>query len=246
MSGHADRAAAWLYHGLWGILTSWFKVPAEPPALPLHAAGPAPESFRPSPNFLRYLKFQFWFFLFAMDIGILAGWVALTIAAPIVGAILALPMLALAVVPDIFAYIALHLRYDSTWYVLSDRAMRIRRGIWTIHETTITFENVQNVTVRQGPIQRHFGIADLVVQTAGGGASHGKDKKHTPSHVGLLEGLADAPRIRDLILAKVRRSRGAGLGDEHPEHAPAVRGNWTPEHVAVLREIKELVSARPG
>ena len=43
-----------------------------------------------------------------------------------------------------------------------------------MHETTISFENVQNVEVRQGPLQRYFGIADVVVQTAGGGARHSK------------------------------------------------------------------------
>ena len=64
---------------------------------------------------------------------------------------------------------AMHLRYDTTWYVLTNRSLRIRRGIWMIHETTITYENVQNVSVNQGPLQRIFGIADVLVQTAGGG-----------------------------------------------------------------------------
>ena len=78
------------------------------------------------------------------------------------------------VAPDVIAYVAIHLRYDTTWYVLTDRSLRIRRGIWIIHETTISFENVQNVEVRQGPLQRYFGIADVIVQTAGGGARHSK------------------------------------------------------------------------
>ena len=66
------------------------------------------------------------------------------------GVVLALPFLALMVLPDIFAYVGIHLRYDTTWYVLTDRSLRIRRGIMTIHETTISFENVQNVEVRRG------------------------------------------------------------------------------------------------
>ena len=48
---------------------------------------------------------------------------------------------------------------------------RIRRGIWIIHETTITFENVQNVVVQQGPLQRWYGIANVLIETAGGGGS---------------------------------------------------------------------------
>ena len=68
-------------------------------------------------------------------------------------------------------YVALHLRYDTTWYVVTDRSLRIRRGIWVIEETTITFENVQNVSITQGPLERAFGIATLVVDTAAAAAN---------------------------------------------------------------------------
>ena len=106
------------------------------------------------------------------------------------GVVLALPFLALMFLPDIFAYVGIHLRYDTTWYVLTDRSLRIRRGIMTIHETTISFENVQNVEVTQGPLQRYFGIADVLVTTAGGGvASHGKGQTSSlGAHKGILQG----------------------------------------------------------
>ena len=135
--------------------------------------------------------------------------------------------------------------------MLTDRSLRIRRGILNIHETTISFENVQNVEVRQGPLQRFFGIADVIVQTAGGGASrsHGKgDASGTfGAHVGVLEGIDDAGAIRNQILAAVDRTRQAGLGDEHPHPtaptSPAVGGHasLSPRHVAVLREIRDSV-----
>ena len=95
-----------------------------------------------------------------IDVAILVGWIVVLVVNPVVGVILAVPALVVAVVPDIIAYVAIHLRYDTTWYVLTDRSLRIRRKIATIQETTITFENVQNVTIREGPIQRLFGIAD--------------------------------------------------------------------------------------
>src|SRR5262249_46640878 len=144
-------------------------------------------------GFLRYLKFLFWIGLSVLDVSILVGWVVLTIALPLAGAILALPALFVAVVPDIFAYIAIHLRYDSTWYVMTSRSLRIRRGIWLIHETTITFENVQNVEIKQGPVQRYFGIADVHIDTAGGGGH--KEGKHASlaaaGHHGLIEGVGE-------------------------------------------------------
>src|SRR6185503_2577754 len=119
--------------------------------------------------------------------------------------------------------------------------LRIRRGIWVIRETTITFENVQNVEVAQGPVQRYFGIADVIVQTAGGGASkkssHGGERS-SAAHVGILQGVDNADAVRDLILDRVRRSRTAGLGDEHATtparatHAPP--SAYSAAHLAVL------------
>src|SRR5437868_2162165 len=148
MSGTTRQAAAWVYRGVWGGLTRWFRVPAEPPTLPFHDADSV-EAFRPADAYLRYLKFQFWLALTLFDGLLILLWLGLLIGVPIVAVILALPVLALVVLPDIIAYIAIHLRYDTTWFVLTDRSLRIRRGIWTIRETTITFENIQNVTVNQ-------------------------------------------------------------------------------------------------
>jgi uncharacterized membrane protein YdbT with pleckstrin-like domain len=156
-----------------------------------------------------------------------------------VGLLLLIPALILAIVPDIFVYIGLHLRYDTTWYVMTDRSLRIRRGIWSIEEVTITFENVQNISLRQGPLQRHFGIANLMVETAGGSAPQGKHGQ-TMSHRGVIEGIANAKELRDRIMLRLRESKTAGLGDEaHAhEHAGDAGTSWTAEHVAALREIR--------
>jgi membrane protein YdbS with pleckstrin-like domain len=180
-----------MYQGIWGILTQWFRVPKGPPELPVHGPG-AVESLRPAPAYLTYLKFGYWVMLVVMCGPLLFAWITLLVMVPIAGVVVAPVVLIILFMLTVVTYLAIHLRYDSTWFVLTDRSMRIRRGIWIIHETTITFENVQNVTVNQGPVQRYFGIADVVVQTAGG-ASHGAHGEQTRgSHMGLLQGLADA------------------------------------------------------
>ena len=250
MSERGTGAAEWIYRGIWGALVGWFRVPAEPPTLPVDP-GQQIQSFRPSPEFLRYLKFWFWLLLWPMDIAILIGWIAITVALWWLGLILLIPALILAIVPDIIVYVALHLRYDTTWYVMTDRSLRIRRGIWNIHETTITFENVQNVKVQQGPVQRHFGIADVIVETAGAGsaASHGKGGASMISNRGVIEGVDNARELRDLILQRLRQSKSAGLGDED-DRARNDRGArivptaiWTPAHITTLREIRDEVIA---
>lgn len=234
------------YAGIWLVLRSLLKLPTEPPSLPAGGQRRA-EGFRPGEGWRRYLTFRFWALLILLDGAILVGWIVLLVVEPFWAAVLAVPALIVAIVPDVIAYIAIHLRYDTTWYVLSDRSLRIRRGLWTLHETTITYENVQNVAVRQGPLQRWFGIADLVVQSAGGGgATASKGADPTGGHVGVLEGLADAPRVRGLILERARQSRGAGLGDDASDRADARQ--WTPDRIAALREIRDAVSglARAG
>ncbi len=242
MRGAGAQIAERTYRGVWAVLVPWFRVVPEPPELPALSGEPV-VSFKPAEGYLRYLKFWFWLLLWPIDIVILVGWIAITVALPWLGAVLAIPALVLAVAPDVVAYVALHLRYDTMWYVMSDRSIRIRRGIWIIRETTITFENVQNVKVTQGPVQRHFGIANVVVETAGAAAAPGHG--HTmASNQGVVEGIADAAALRDRILAKLRATDTAGLGDEdddvrHPG-AP-VAGRITPEHVATLREIRDAV-----
>lgn len=244
MSERIEQVSQWCYRGVWGILTRWFRVPDQPPTLPA-MSGETITAFQPDAGFLRYLLFQFWIGLLLIDGLILVGWIVITIVSPLVGVILAIPALLIAIVPDVIAYLAVHLRFDTTWYVMGDRSLRIRRGIWVIQETTLTFENVQNVTVRQGPLQRYFGIANLLVETAGGGqpqpGTHGMQA--TAAHRGLIEGVADAVKIRDLILKQLRKSRTAGLGDEADvRDRPR---SWAEAHLTALREIRDAVRALP-
>src|SRR6266850_3144457 len=233
-----EEATAWVYRGIWSVLTGWFRVPAEPPSLPVGPAGDGEHvrSFRPAEGFLRYLKFKFWIALVIIDAAILAGWFFLFLIVPIVALWLAPVAFAFAVLPDVVAYVAIHLRYDTTWYVFSDRSLRIRNGIWVIHETTITFENIQNVSVNSGPLERFFGISNVTLDTAGGGQSGSKgegSKSATNYHQGMIEGIDNVHEIRTLILNRVRHSRSAGLGDE------AGSAGWSPAHVEVLREIRD-------
>ena len=239
---NSDRAAAWVYRGVWGALTNWFRVPDAPPTLPSRP-GETIRSFRPSEGWLRMRKFQFWLALTAIDGLLLAVWIVVFFNARTLALWLAIPWLILMVAPDIVAYLSIHLRYDTTWYVLSDRSVRIRRGLWIIEEKTFTFENVQNVEIRQGPLQRHFGVSNLVVQTAGGGSVATPHGAVGGAHQGVIEGVHDAEQIRELIMTKVRAARGAGLGDSSDDERAGASGGFTPDHLDALREIRELASA---
>ncbi|MEQ1829631.1 MAG: PH domain-containing protein [Pirellula sp.] len=245
-SGLVHDACKWCYSGVWGILTEYFKLPDGPPKLP-SLQNEKVEYLRPSIAYLNYRKFGFWIGLVIIDVVLFALWMVFSVWSPIGGLLTAPIWLFVIIVPDIIAYIAIHLKYDTTWYVLSDRSMRIRRGIWSIYETTITFENIQNVHIRQGPIQRWFGFANLMVMTAGGGGT-AHEGASTGSHLGLMEGIDNAADLRQRILAKSQLT--SGLGDEHATHllnlaSTADRSQsvgFNAEQIQLLKEIEAYTS----
>jgi membrane protein YdbS with pleckstrin-like domain len=245
-AARTEQLAEWVYRGGWGVLARWFRVPKDPPTLPIRD-GEAVRSFRPSEGWLRMRKLSFWIALTIIDGALLIMWLVIFFNARTVALWLALPWLFIMIVPDLIAYFALHLRYDTTWYVMSDRSVRIRRGVWTIEEKTFTFENVQNVETRQGPLQRYFGVSNLIVQTAGGGVVAGPNGAAMGSpHQGVIEGVHNAQEIREAIMAKVYAARGAGLGDSRDDEPDHDARAFPPEHLAALREIRELAAALAG
>ncbi|HYO78973.1 MAG TPA: PH domain-containing protein [Thermoanaerobaculia bacterium] len=141
------------------------------------------------------------------------------------------------------------LDFDLRWYMLSDRAIRIREGITTIREKTIALANIQNIEVKQGPLQRFLGIADVEVKTAGGGGSASDSQKgHVgePMHVAYFRGVDNANEIRDLLREGVRRQKDAGLGDPDEVHitpaAPPDVSDAVRELLAEARALRNTVS----
>ncbi len=231
--------------GLWAVFSGLLRVPMEPPALPTRP-GERLEAFHPAPGYLRYSLLGLRIvcgFLFLMA---LAGSAALAADEPeagiIIGALVLTAILALYFVGYLFTYI----EYCTTWYVMTGRSVRLRTGVWIVRETTITFENVQNVSVNQGPLQRMFGIADVRLDTAGGGGtttakgSQGENPFVANMHQGLIRGVGNAQAIRDLIVKRMKGSRSAGLGDERRGAGGSARA-WSQEHVGALREIREAL-----
>ncbi len=238
MSDSSQVRRPWLYEGIWGLLTHLFCVPREAPHLP-SVEEEAVESRKPSPAFVTYLQCQLWIVILVLLAATLLISLGIIIAAENAWILIGTTMISIAIFTiAAIGYLAIHLRYDTTWYVFSDRSMRLRRGIWIIRESTITFENIQNVKVTQGPLQRYFGIANVVVETAGGGGGQSEPGAGMSMHAGLIEGVAEASQIRDSIMQRVRKHATTGLGDEVDD--PSQRSSWSPRHVAVLKEIRDL------
>jgi membrane protein YdbS with pleckstrin-like domain len=109
-------------------------------------------------------------------------------------------------------YAVRRLDFEMRWYVVTDRSLRIRTGVWSVQEATMSFANLQQVEVSQGPLQRMLGLADVKVQSAGGSDNpHGKPQDDL--HTGHFHGVENATEIRNLIQDRLRHFREAGLGD---------------------------------
>lgn len=148
--------------------------------------------------------------------------------------VLVVPLVLFAAFKGAVFYVTTRLNYDMRWYVITDRSLLIREGVWIVREITLTFANAQNVRITQGPLQRYFGFSNVEVDTAGGGGGGGhSESQGTSAHRAVLRGLDHAAQVRDLVLEQLRKHRTAGLGDPD-DH---VAGSHVPFDPGTLREI---------
>jgi membrane protein YdbS with pleckstrin-like domain len=69
----------------------------------------------------------------------------------------------------VFRLAVMRLNFEKRWYVVTDRSLRVREGLVIVREMTVSFANIQDVAVTQGPIERMLGLSNIRVTTAGGG-----------------------------------------------------------------------------
>jgi membrane protein YdbS with pleckstrin-like domain len=78
----------------------------------------------------------------------------------------------------------------TTWK-LDDTGLHLRRGRYWQKEILVPRSRVQHLDLERGPIERHFGLATLVVHTAG-------TRHHAVRQPGFSE--ADALALRDALV----------------------------------------------
>lgn len=136
---------------------------------------------------------------------------------------------------------AVRLEYEQHWYIVTDRSLRIRTGLFSLQESTMSFANLQQVEVKQGPLQRLLGIADVHVRSAGGGgAEAGGKHAHDSMHEAIFSGVNNAHDLRDLMLARLRKFREAGLGDPDDSHDAETADDVVVAAHELLTEVRAL------
>jgi membrane protein YdbS with pleckstrin-like domain len=132
-----------------------------------------------------------------------------------------------------FTFISQRLNYDLRWYIITDRSLRIRTGVLNIQELTMTFSNIQEIRVSAGPVQNLLKLADVEVQSAGGGSKDGS------GHIARFQSVSNANAIRDLMVERLRQYRDSGLG-EATAHLGAAPDQAIDAAHAVLAEVRAL------
>lgn len=207
--------------------------------------------FQAAPNYYKYLLVT-WVVRTAIALAVLVPMEILPLVAPITRAFersmrlpevftYRAPLLILVIVfgQRLLALALLRLDFEKRWYLVTDRSLRIREGVVRIREMTITFANIQNISISQGPIQRLLGIADLRVDTAGGGGAQKKEKNGEENTHGVqFRGVNNADEIREVINTRLRELKDSGLGDHDDERHPTPsRGEPAETLAGPLREV---------
>jgi membrane protein YdbS with pleckstrin-like domain len=122
--------------------------------------------------------------------------------------------------------------YDLRHYLVGDRSLRVAQGAWRREEVTLSYANVQNIEVLQGPLERLFGFKSLTVSTAGSDTSVPGDT----SHLVTMVGLEHADELRELILGMLRQHKDSGLGEPQAKAAAGL-------DVRRLEEVRDAALA---
>ena len=236
------------YRGIKGLVIRVLKVPPEPD--PPTGSSDSQVLFRAAPSYYTY-RFVAWIIrqvvlgftlLFVAGVGAAFVTKALETSAPIAIALTLIPAGLLWLATLMFSYATLRLDYEMRWYMVSDRSLRIREGVVHVREMTMTFANIQNISISQGPLQRIFGIADLKVETAGGGGGQHQQGAGVLNqlHTGFFRGVDNAESIRDLMLQRLKRLRDSGLGDEAESETDETKPpGLTPASILALRALRD-------
>ena len=143
-------------------------------------------------------------------------YISLILAATIVGIVL-LPFFL------IIGPMLLRKYFERLSAELTTRALRFEKGVIFHVERTIPLDKIQDLTFKEGPLLKYFGLSILKVETAGGGAQTQADL--------TLIGIEGASEFR----SKVLEQRDRVTDNKYDQGAPPKDDNT----IAVLKEIRD-------
>lgn len=82
--------------------------------------------------------------------------------------------------------------FDNLFCELTTRALHFKKGVWFHTERTVPLDKIQDLTFKEGPTLRYFGLSYLKIETAGQSVQGVADMS--------LTGIIDARKFREMVL----------------------------------------------
>lgn len=112
--------------------------------------------------------------------------------------------------------------FDNLYCELTTRALHFKKGVLFTTERTVPLDKIQDLTFKEGPLLRYFGLSSLMIETAGNSAANMTDMK--------LIGIMDAPKFRKMVIRQrdeITYNRGGqseeNLSDKEHQLLPLLR-----------------------
>ena len=152
----------------------------------------------------------------------------------------------------IFSLVQLWLEKHTRSYLVTDRGIQLREGVWQLHELNMRWSQIEDVTLKQRFWQRWFNIADVVVRSAGGSSSS-EDERQSKAHTAVFRDIAQPAAFRDLLRSRINATLAApaqpALEPSSSTPAPATAlsaAQQLLEEMRALRTLLEPASAAPA
>ncbi|HEV2108316.1 MAG TPA: PH domain-containing protein [Thermomicrobiales bacterium] len=82
--------------------------------------------------------------------------------------LVALPVMVVLLIGAVSAFVLPGLIWRSWRYEVGQEEVDLQHGVITMTRTLIPMARIQHVDTRRGPLQRHFGLASVILHTAAG------------------------------------------------------------------------------
>lgn len=131
----------------------------------------------------------------------------------------------------IFGRVYVNKYFNSLYCELTTRALHFKKGVWVRTEKTIPLDKIQDLTFKEGPILRYFGVSYLKIETAGQSQQGISDM--------TLYGIIDARNFREAVLEQrdvTTDKNSAGNGTE------LMRSSHSEDILRTLTTMNETLS----
>lgn len=119
--------------------------------------------------------------------------------------------------------------YNSLVYHLTESHLIVHSGVWFTKKKSIPLDHITDAEIGQGPLTRHFNLANINIQTAGRSGQTGSEA--------ALRGLTEYEKINEIIINQAEQAKATPLKEEEIS-IPSQQESLIKE----LKEIKNLLT----